>query len=481
MKRTKPQTKPLTAILLLSIASAMLITPAAMAEDIYVNTTGWWHQNGAFNASATPIQHGIDNATAGDIINVSAGTYTEEVVINKSLTLLGTMAGTDPRGGARTEGSASETIIDGEAARSNGIWIHGVDDANRVTNVTVDGFEIYNVTYANIQLDYAGNVTIRNTMVHHCTTNEGIKTKASCDTLIFRYVISHDNVGDGIDLAYGTQENHIIEDCEFYDNGDRGIKLDYTGNCTVRRCKCYGNLGTVGDWHQGGIITYNCTETTLSENECYDNAGSGIHIYKENYDGTTSSSVSGGSCYNNTDGPGGTTPGDGLRLYLSRNVTVDGVESYINARRGICVGTIGRYGDLGGTEPCRDNILVNNLHDNSGAGMAFEGIGTSGCKVYDNTLAGNTQNSLDNSNASANLWDNDLDTGNAWSDFSSNAGYPTSYEVPGTAGSVDNYPRGITGSKPPVEVPVMTPPGFLLALVLLFGLGMIVRMNERDR
>ena len=93
----------------------------------------------------------------------------------------------------------------------------GVDDANRVTNVTVDGFEIYNATYANIRLDYADNVKVRNTMIHHCTTNEGIKAKASCGTLIFRYVISHDNEGDGVDIAY-VQENHIIEDCEFDDN-----------------------------------------------------------------------------------------------------------------------------------------------------------------------------------------------------------------------------------------------------------------------
>ena len=85
------------------------------------------------------------------------------------------------------------------------MWITGVDDANRVTNVTVDGFDICNATYANIRLDYADNVTVRNTTIHHCMTNEGIKTKASCDTLIFRYVISHDNDGDGVDLAYGDR------------------------------------------------------------------------------------------------------------------------------------------------------------------------------------------------------------------------------------------------------------------------------------
>jgi len=63
----KLQTKQLTAILLFSTTLIISITPAAMAEDIYVNTTGWWYQTGTFNASATPIQHGIDNATAGDL------------------------------------------------------------------------------------------------------------------------------------------------------------------------------------------------------------------------------------------------------------------------------------------------------------------------------------------------------------------------------------------------------------------------------
>ena len=62
----KLQTKRLTAVLLFSITLIISIAPAAMAEGIYVNTSGWWYQTGAFNASATPIQHAIDNATAGE-------------------------------------------------------------------------------------------------------------------------------------------------------------------------------------------------------------------------------------------------------------------------------------------------------------------------------------------------------------------------------------------------------------------------------
>ena len=85
MERTRLQIKPSAAILLLSII--LTIAPAAAAQDIQVNTSGWWHHADAFNASTTPIQHAINNATAGDTILVHDGTYTEQVIINKSLTL----------------------------------------------------------------------------------------------------------------------------------------------------------------------------------------------------------------------------------------------------------------------------------------------------------------------------------------------------------------------------------------------------------
>jgi parallel beta-helix repeat protein len=55
--------------------------------DICVNTTGWWRDGGAFNASNTPIQHAIDNATAGDTICVKDGTYNENVDVGKRLTI----------------------------------------------------------------------------------------------------------------------------------------------------------------------------------------------------------------------------------------------------------------------------------------------------------------------------------------------------------------------------------------------------------
>ncbi|MCD4846069.1 MAG: right-handed parallel beta-helix repeat-containing protein [Methanosarcinales archaeon] len=57
--------------------------------NIYVNTTGWWRKGSVFNTSSTPIQAAIDNAIKGEHVFVYNGTYTENVNINKQITLEG--------------------------------------------------------------------------------------------------------------------------------------------------------------------------------------------------------------------------------------------------------------------------------------------------------------------------------------------------------------------------------------------------------
>jgi len=57
--------------------------------DICVNTSGWWRDGGVLNPSGTPIQAAVNAAAAGEIICVGAGSYTENVNVNKQLTLAG--------------------------------------------------------------------------------------------------------------------------------------------------------------------------------------------------------------------------------------------------------------------------------------------------------------------------------------------------------------------------------------------------------
>jgi nitrous oxidase accessory protein NosD len=81
------------------------------------------------------IQAAVDAASAGATITVDAGSYSELVTVNKSLTIRGAQAGVDARSNKRP--AANESIING-TLYSNGTR----SGAFRVTasNVTIDGF-----------------------------------------------------------------------------------------------------------------------------------------------------------------------------------------------------------------------------------------------------------------------------------------------------------------------------------------------------
>lgn len=68
--------------------------------------------------------------------------------------------------------------------------------------------------------------------------------------------------------------------------------------------------------------------------------------------------------------------------------------------------------------------------------------GTTGSSVYNNRLIGNVQNAQDDG-VGPNSWDNGS-AGNFWDDWASNSGFPTRYDIPGTAGSIDHFPQAPT-------------------------------------
>src|SRR4051794_12480622 len=92
------------------------------------------------NSTTFPsIQAAVDAASPNAIINVDAGTYSERVTINKTLTVRGAQAGVDARGNGRLYGPvAAETILNGYdtgAGRSPSFII-------KANDVTIDGFTI---------------------------------------------------------------------------------------------------------------------------------------------------------------------------------------------------------------------------------------------------------------------------------------------------------------------------------------------------
>lgn len=106
------------------------------------------------NKGYSLIQLAVDNATTmnGDTIVVAAGTYTENVTVNKSLTVLGPNAGI-----------AGNGIRNAEAVILNSTWTLGNND------ITVRGFKIQNTVTADgqkaITVAATGNVVIADNII----------------------------------------------------------------------------------------------------------------------------------------------------------------------------------------------------------------------------------------------------------------------------------------------------------------------------
>ena len=96
------------------------------------------HVAGSATSYAT-IQAAVNAAAAGGTVTVDAGTYAEQVTVNKPLTIQGAKAGVDARGGGRpTASAASESVVTGTSGTN------GRSAAFRILadDVTIDGFTV---------------------------------------------------------------------------------------------------------------------------------------------------------------------------------------------------------------------------------------------------------------------------------------------------------------------------------------------------
>ncbi len=129
----------------LVVICALLI--AALSQTATANT--FCVVPGGSKLCYAKIQLAVNAASKNDLINVAPGTYKEDVVIGKPLSLVGSGAGS--------------SVIDATGL-PNGIVLDGYDNPG-LSNVTVAGFSVKNALYEGVLVVSTSNATILNNRI----------------------------------------------------------------------------------------------------------------------------------------------------------------------------------------------------------------------------------------------------------------------------------------------------------------------------
>ncbi|NQE53019.1 Cell surface glycoprotein [ANME-1 cluster archaeon GoMg3.2] len=246
--------------------------------DICVITTGWWRDDGAFHLSDTPIQAAIDTATAGETICVKDGTYTENVDVDRQLTI-------------RSENGAGSTTVN--ALYSNGNVFEVTADYVSISGFTVKGA----IGGVEAGISLSSNIDHCNIYDNNASGNYyGICLR------LFSYnnTISDNNVSNndqnGIDLSHSSS-NTITSNIAL-NNNDDGIELTYSSGNTVS-----DNTASDNGWC--GISLWSSSGNTISDNTASNNDWRGIYMSSSSSNMISGNTVSNNDC--------------GIELYHSSN------------------------------------------------------------------------------------------------------------------------------------------------------------------
>ncbi|GAB4321841.1 MAG: hypothetical protein Kow0074_12920 [Candidatus Zixiibacteriota bacterium] len=323
----------------------------------------------------------IGAANPGDVIHVDPGTFAEgpQVHIDKDITIIGD--------------SPSTTKI--------------IPTANTTTSGDGRGWFLVDepVTFnlSQVELDGTGF------LVWQAIRMKGAGTFDYVDFYNIRYQASGSPYSGVAIAAFGTDgtDDVSITNCNFAEIGRVGALLFGAGlTNSVFSNNSYTGKGD-GDWldyaadiSAGAVVTAhnnvitNCTGVAAS-------------------DGSTSA----GLLVSTYFGPGTTADLEGNRI--------------TGCTSGLALGYDGS--DASTVIATNGNEFVGNEY-----GVVTSASPSISLTFYGNVFSNTTENAEDNT--AGGTWDDGAGTGNCWTDFELNSGYPTNYVVGGTAGAVDNYP-----------------------------------------
>ena len=285
--------------------------------DICVSTTGWWRAGGTFNASETPIQAAVDFAAEGDTICVKNGTYTENVLVDKRLSLRGEGAVTvnAVSSGEHVFNVAVDYVnISGfSVTGATGGWNAGIC-LNAVNRCNISGNNASN-NRNGIYLKSSSNCTLRSNTASG--NGRGIYLDSSGNNNIMNNTVDSNNYGI---YLYSSSSNNITGNVAS-GNGD-GIRFMHSRHNNI-------TCNIVSDNNYYGIYLShsNNTHNIITGNTANSNGGYGIRLSSSSSNNITGNTASGNDCgidlssssSNTVTDNTANTNNDGIRLERSSN------------------------------------------------------------------------------------------------------------------------------------------------------------------
>jgi hypothetical protein len=229
------------------------------------------------------IQAGVNDANAGDVLLIAPGTFVENVVVDKALTLRGSGDGADP---------TTATILDGSTLSGMGIRLN-----NHITDVTIEEMRIVNYGGVNPSAGIYGNGNNHNLTIQNVTVNGngpgfvsasgGIVLNGPINQVLIDNVTAHNNWGRGIVIWNGAKTNITITNNDVGGNNCCGIELqDGTASGVTMTGNVVANNADSGMSVMG--LTAGAGPNLIANNVVTNNGRFGIEIKNPNGNGQDS-------------------------------------------------------------------------------------------------------------------------------------------------------------------------------------------------